>query len=112
MHVADIDADAEDDTAVGGIAGREFMDAVLELVAARTASTALGNSARKPSPVLLTIRPPWAAIAGTTASARELHEPRMRRLFVMVHQPRVPHDICNHYRREPPFQSRIGETIG
>ena len=37
---------------------------------ARTASTALENSANNPSPVVFTIRPPCSVIAGVTLSAR------------------------------------------
>src|SRR5262249_14898683 len=36
----------------------------------RTASTTLGNSARKPSPVVLTIRPRCAATSGSISSRR------------------------------------------
>ena len=43
---------------------------VWNCTAARTASTALGNSAKNPSPVFFTMRPPCSAIAGSTASAR------------------------------------------
>jgi synaptic vesicle membrane protein VAT-1 len=38
--------------------------------AARTASTALGNSAKKPSPVFFTMRPPCSAITGSIAPDR------------------------------------------
>jgi hypothetical protein len=40
------------------------------LIAQATASTALGNSARRPSPVVLTIRPCRAAIVGSINSPR------------------------------------------
>jgi hypothetical protein len=41
-------------------------------IAARTASTALRNSARSPSPVFFTTRPPYCAIDGSTASVRSM----------------------------------------
>src|SRR6185503_19631825 len=64
---------------------------VWKCTAARTASTALGNSARNPSPVFFTMRPPCSAIA-VTLSARSL--------FMIVHEPRIASDVGNQYRRQ------------
>ena len=44
--------------------------AVCTSIEQRTAFTTLGNSSNKPSPVVLTILPPWLAIAGSTTSCR------------------------------------------
>ena len=44
--------------------------AVCTSTAQRTALTTLGNSSSRPSPVVLTMRPPWLAIAGSTTSCR------------------------------------------
>ncbi len=46
-----------------------WMTATWNSSAQRTASTALANSAMKPSPVLLTIRPRWRATDGAMMSA-------------------------------------------
>jgi hypothetical protein len=69
-YVADIDADTESNTPVFRIGGCEFFDVGLELHSGSIASTAHGNSAKNPSPVFFTMRPPCSVIAGWTASVR------------------------------------------
>jgi hypothetical protein len=68
-YVADIDADTEGNTSVFRLIGCCLMR-VWNCTAARTASTALGNSPKNPSPVFFTMRPPCSEIAGVTLSAR------------------------------------------
>jgi hypothetical protein len=69
-YVADIDANAKGETLFVSVINCEVMDANSD--AARNASTALRNSARNPSPVFFTSRPPWCAIDGSTASVRSM----------------------------------------
>jgi hypothetical protein len=71
----------------------------LDRVAALTASTALENSARNPSPVFLMMRPPCSTIAGWTALARKRGQFGVRRLLVVVHEPGIAGHIGGQYRR-------------
>ena len=71
-HVADIDAHTESNAPILHIADCKFLDAGLELQRGRTASTALGNSAKNPSPVFFTMRPSCSGIAGATAFVRSV----------------------------------------
>ena len=62
-YVADIDAHAKSNASVFRVTNCKFLDAALNCTAARTAWTALGKSAKNPSPVFFTMRPPCSAIA-------------------------------------------------
>jgi hypothetical protein len=62
-YVTDIDAHPESNPPVVRIAVVSSLMRVWNCAAARTASTALGNSAKNPSPVFFTMRPPWSLIA-------------------------------------------------
>ena len=68
--VADVDADTKVDPVIGRTAGIAFGHARCTSTAHRTASTTLGNSSSRPSPVVLTIRPPYSAIFGSMSSRR------------------------------------------
>ena len=65
--------------------------------AQRTASTTLGNSSSRPSPVVLTIRPPYSKIFGSMSSRRWIFKPA-----------RVPLS-SNPIRRE--YSTASAETI-
>jgi hypothetical protein len=69
--------------------------------AARTASTALGNSAKNPSPVFLTMGPPCSATSRVNGLRQERRQLGMRSLFVIVHEPRVASHVGCQYRRQP-----------
>ena len=69
-HVADVDSHTESNTRPSVIRDCKFLDTGLELHSSPNRLTALGNSAKKPSPVFFTIRPPCSEIAGMTPSAR------------------------------------------
>jgi hypothetical protein len=56
--VADVDADTELDAMVGGNGALPLAIAACTSAAQRNASTTLANSTSKPSPVVLTMRPP------------------------------------------------------
>src|SRR5262249_29841954 len=63
----------------------------------RTASTTLGNSARKPSPVFFTIRPRCSAILGLTSSWRCAFSARQaKKLHRLIHmaQKEMAHTQC------------------
>ena len=68
--VADIDADAELDALVGGTPALRSAMPRCTSTAQRTASTTLANSSSRPSPVVLTMRPPYSAIFGSISSCR------------------------------------------
>ena len=60
--IAEIDADAEDDTPIFGFKGVTLGDTALMAAAQRMASTTLANSTSTPSPMTFTTRPVWASI--------------------------------------------------
>ena len=62
--------------------------AVCTSIVQRTTLTTLGNSSSRPSPVVLTMRPPWLAIVGSQGFQRS-----QRATFIAAHQPRVPRDV-------------------
>ena len=68
-------------------------------MAQRSDASALPNSARKPSPVVLTMRPPVPAIAGSTTS------PRIARSRARVPRHRVRSARCSRRRRRPGRQT-------
>ena len=57
-----------------------------------TAATTEGNSSGTPSPVVLTIRPPWSATIGRAASRCSRSRPRGSRL-VLTHKPTIANDV-------------------
>jgi hypothetical protein len=71
-YVADVDAHAESNAAALDLIDREFFDAGLELQSGPNPWTALGNSAKNPSPVFLTMWPPCSPITEATISARSV----------------------------------------
>ena len=77
--------------------------ATLISTAQRTASTALANSTNMPSPVVLTIRPRWLAIVGSTSALRREFSVLQRASLVGTHEPAVAGDIRGQNRREPTF---------
>jgi hypothetical protein len=69
-HIAEINTDPEGDPLFLGGIRVALGHAALDAIAHATASTALGNSIRVPSPVVLTIRPPCSATFGSISSRR------------------------------------------
>jgi hypothetical protein len=65
-----MNADAELDAHVGGTPALRSTMALWTSIAQRTASTTLRNSTMSPSPVRLTTRPWWTAIAGSIKRQR------------------------------------------
>ena len=68
--VADIDPDPKPDRIGPAPLGSRSRTRLWISIAQITASTALANSTSTPSPISLTIRPEWAAIAGSMRSRR------------------------------------------
>jgi hypothetical protein len=68
--VADIDAHANSSRRSEGVAALRVIISRCTSTAQRTASTTLANSTRRPSPVVLTMRPRCSAILGSPSSRR------------------------------------------
>ena len=71
-----------------------------------TAFTTLRNSARKPSPSVLTMRPPRLGDQRVDDGGLPLHQLGQRARLVALHQPRVARDIGRKDCGEAPFQAR------
>src|SRR5215472_5597309 len=69
-HVAEIDADAQFDAAARPDIRVPLGHRLCTATAQRSASTTLANSTSRPSPVVLTMRPWWSAIFGSSSSRR------------------------------------------
>ena len=89
-----IDADAEGNAPVLRLspAVRSAI-AVCTSTTQRTASTTLANSSSSPSPVVLTMRPPWLAICGIDDFPAQGLQRRQRAALIATHQPRVAGDV-------------------
>ena len=102
QDVAEVDPDPEQHTPVLRDTSLRSAIAACTATAHSTASTTEGNSINKPSPVVLTIRPPCFATSASVdgavfaedASGADLVEP---------HQPRITGDVGGQYRRQPAF---------
>ena len=80
-------------------------------IAQRAASTALANSTSMPSPVVFTMRPRCAAIAGSTSVFRSLLRLGQRAFFVDPHQAAVPGDIRHQHSYQSPFYPFAGQEV-
>ncbi len=95
--VAEVDADAEGDAPILGYPGCACSAiAVCTSTAQRTALTTLGNSSSRPSPVVLTMRPPCAGDGWVDDLLPNRLQRRQRAALVSPHQPRVARDVGRH----------------
>ena len=81
-------------------------------IAQRTASTALTNSTKAPSPVFFTMRPRCSAILGIDEFASILLECRESAFLVSPHQAAEGHNVCPEDRRKFSFNPRVRHNSG
>ena len=107
--IADVNADPKLDPEVLRHVGVSLAISRWISTAQRAASTALANSTSMPSPVVLTIRPRCAAIAGSTSVFRNDFSLRKRAFLVATHQPAIAGDIRRQHSRQSPFHALAGQ---
>ena len=98
--VAQMNADAEFDAALGGRPALRSTMPFCTSIAQRTASTTLRNSMRAPSPVRLTTRPMMHGDGRIDQIAAQRPQPRQRAILVRAGEPAVADHIGGQYRRE------------
>ena len=81
-------------------------------MAQRTASTALANSTRAPSPVVLTMRPRFSATLGSMKFASMCLKRREGTFLVDAHQSAVSGNVSREDGGQPPFDTRFDHKCG
>ena len=110
--VAHIDADADEDARRLGeplVAARQFG---LHVERMADGVDRAGNSTSVPSPVVLTMRPPYCAILGCSSSALQRPDARERPRLVGLHQSRVADDVGGHDGGKAALGAGFGHSGG
>ena len=106
--VADIDADAKQQTHRIALTGREHADAVLKL---RRSPDGIHGACKFGKEAVARGLDHAAAMPGDRwqdGLAHQRGEPRMRHLFILVHQARITDGIRHQDRGEPPLDTFVG----